>query len=129
MIVVDASVVVLALSEQRSAARARARLRAERPVAPDHLDVEVASALRGLWLSGQIRDDGLARSIGDLAQLSILRYASRPLLPAALEMRANLTVYDATYVALAAGLGCPLITLDRRLAAGAVGWCEVEVLE
>jgi predicted nucleic acid-binding protein len=32
-------------------------------------------------------------------------------------LRNNLTAYDAAYVALAAALGAPLLTCDKRLAA------------
>jgi len=46
----------------------------------------------------------------------------------AYEQRANVTAYDAAYVALAEGLGCPLVTGDRRLAAASGINCEIEVL-
>jgi len=43
-------------------------------------------------------------------------------------LRHALSVYDAAYVAVAQRLGCALLTLDRRLAAGAPGGVPVTVL-
>jgi predicted nucleic acid-binding protein len=46
----------------------------------------------------------------------------------AYELRANLTAYDASYVALAEGLGCPLLTADARLSRAPGIRCPVDVL-
>jgi predicted nucleic acid-binding protein len=43
------------------------------------------------------------------------------------ELRANVTPYDAVYVALAEELGCLLLTADRRLSRAPGLRCEVEV--
>jgi predicted nucleic acid-binding protein len=48
--------------------------------------------------------------------LPIVRYPHLPLVERAWELRANLSVYDGVYVALAELLGAPLVTCDRRLA-------------
>lgn len=126
MIVADASVVVQALVGGASGEDARRRLLGTECAAPDILDVEVASALRGLWLAGQVDAARLLRSVDDLAGLDVTRYPSRGLLGRAVELRGNLSVYDATYVALAEALGCPLLTVDRGLL-GAPGLrCPVE---
>lgn len=119
MIVVDASVVVRALLAADGHG-ARETLSAHELIAPDILDVEVASALRGHWLAGRIDDERLARAAAYLARLPVDRYPSHRLVPSALRLRANLTVYDATYVALAELLAVPLVTQDRRIA-GAPG--------
>jgi len=47
----------------------------------------------------------------------------------AFELRANLTAYDASYVALAEALDCRLITADRRLANAPMSTCTTEVLQ
>jgi predicted nucleic acid-binding protein len=47
----------------------------------------------------------------------------------AFELRANVTAYDACYVALAESLGCPLVTADRRLASAPMTTCITEVLQ
>jgi predicted nucleic acid-binding protein len=44
------------------------------------------------------------------------------------DLRENLTVYDAAYVALAEALGFPLLTADRRLAAAPRLRCQVELV-
>ncbi|WP_353808857.1 type II toxin-antitoxin system VapC family toxin [Agromyces chitinivorans] len=128
MIVVDASVVVEALVGAARADATRARLAADELWAPDLLDVEVASALRGLRLAGRISDARLDRAVDDLARLRVERHPSAPLVRAALGHRDNLTTYDAMYVALAEVLGCALFTGDRRLAAASGIDCEVELL-
>lgn len=44
------------------------------------------------------------------------------------ELAANVTPYDAAYVALAESLGCPLLTADRRLASAPGPRCDFEVI-
>jgi len=44
------------------------------------------------------------------------RHAHEPLLDRVWELRENLSVYDAVYVALAEALDAVLLTCDRRLA-------------
>ncbi|MBA2239982.1 MAG: PIN domain-containing protein [Solirubrobacterales bacterium] len=44
------------------------------------------------------------------------------------QLRENLSAYDATYVALAEALGCPLITADARLSRAPGLRCPVTVV-
>jgi predicted nucleic acid-binding protein len=127
VIVVDASALVEALLPHRSPPTIRARLAADDVAAPDIIDLEVGSALRGLALGKKIGDPVLDRAVADLRRLPVDRYPSYRLVRRALELRSNLTPYDASYVALAEILGCPLITLDRGLAEVARRTCVVEV--
>ncbi len=46
----------------------------------------------------------------------------------AYELRANVTPYDAAYVALAEALECPLLTGDRRLASAPGPRCEFQLV-
>jgi predicted nucleic acid-binding protein len=46
----------------------------------------------------------------------------------AYELRANISAYDAAYVALAETLDCELLTADRRLANAPGKRCPVRVL-
>ncbi len=57
-----------------------------------------------------------AAALDDLSRLPLLRWPHTPLLPRIWVLRANLTAYDATYVALAEELEAPLLTSDGRLA-------------
>ena len=47
----------------------------------------------------------------------------------AYELRANVTVHDAAYVALAETLDCELLTADQRLAHAPGPRCTIRVLQ
>ena len=129
MIVVDASVVVNALVDDTSVGhRARQRLRGERLVAPEVVDLEVISALRRLTASGEVGEQRADQAVADLDDLRLQRVPHRPLLPRCWELRANLTPYDAAYVAVAEALDTTLLTADRRLADAPGPACTIEVL-
>ena len=118
MIVVDASVVVEFLMRTDVGMRAAERLLDDRVTlhAPHLLDVEIAQVLRRLHAAGQF-DAGRGRqALGDLADLPINRYPHAMMLTRVWELQADLTAYDAAYVALAEALRAPLLTCDRRLA-------------
>lgn len=61
--------------------------------------------------------------------MPVTRRSHHPLIPRIWELRDNLTPYDASYVALAEALGCPLVTADARLAAAPGVRCEIVVLD
>jgi predicted nucleic acid-binding protein len=130
VIVVDASVVVNAVGDDRTAgAVARRVLRADSTVwAPVLLDAEAVSALRQWWLAGFLSDERFRQAVDDLRMLPISREPIVDLMARAFELRSNVTPYDATYVALAEGLGCTLVTGDRRLANAPGLRCTVEVI-
>jgi predicted nucleic acid-binding protein len=127
VIVVDASVIVDVLVADERASQTRSLLAHEEFAAPDLIDIEVASALRGLWLSRTLDESRLEHAVLDLRRLPLLRQPSMLLIPRAMQLRANLTSYDAVYVALAETLGCALLTKDRRLASAPGVRCEVEI--
>lgn len=127
MIVVDASVLVDALVGSTRAEAVRSRLAADDLAVPDIVDVEVASALRGLAFAQRLGEQTVERAVTDLGRLRLQRHPSALLIRRALRLRANLTVYDAVYVALAETLDCPLITFDSRIAAAPGIRCAVEV--
>ncbi|MFT4220779.1 MAG: type II toxin-antitoxin system VapC family toxin [Microbacterium sp.] len=126
MIVVDSSVLVELLSDRPAGRVAGDRLQSEEIAAPDIVDTEVASALRGLWLGGLLDDEGLLRALDDLAELSITHYASSTLIPRAIELRHILTPYDGAYVALAEALDCTLLTYDHRIRHAPGTRCRIE---
>ena len=130
MIVLDASVLANALADDHAdGRRARDELRAAVDLAaPDLVDVETVAVLRKRWLAGTLTEERFATAIDDLQRLELDRYPTRVLMRRAYELRANITAYDATYVALAEGLGCELLTADRRLAAATGPRCPIRVL-
>ena len=86
--------------------------------APHLLDVEVLSALRGMVLGGALAlaDAEEARRL--YADLTITRYEAALLSDRVWALRNRYTSYDATYLALAEGLGVPVVTCDKKLDAG-----------
>lgn len=118
MIVLDASALLeLALGTPRGRAIADRIEDPELSLHVPHLaDVEVAQALRRY-----VRDGGLDAETGRAALevvrlLDLERHSHEPLLDRVWQLRANLTAYDAVYVALAEALGAKLLTCDGRLA-------------
>ena len=130
MIVVDASVLANALADGEEDGRvARAALRdAGELTAPDLIDVETVAVLRKCWLAGTLTDDRCDAAITDLQRWDFDRVPSLRLIRRAYELRANVTAYDATYVALAEALDCELLTADRRLAGAHGPRCPIRVL-
>ena len=129
MLVVDASVLAPALADDGPDGDvARARLRAQTLAAPELIDLETASVIRRQLLNGDLDARRAGLALTDLAQAPLRRAPHRPLLERCWQLRDNLTVYDAAYVALAELLDAVLVTADARLA-GAPGLrCEVDVL-
>ena len=129
MLVVDASVVATALGDDGpDGDRVRARLLGERLAAPELLDLEVASVLRGQLRAGSLDVRRAELALDDLAALPLQRAPHHALLSRCWELRDNLTIYDAAYVALAEALDADLLTGDRRLAKAPGPRCRIEVL-
>lgn len=129
MIVVDASVVVTALADDGDDGdRVRSRLRGERLAAPYLIDVEVASAWRRLAAANDLDDRRAALAFDDLRALRLERVPHALLLTRCWELRHNLTIYDAAYVALAELMATSLLTGDTKLAAAPGIRCPIEVL-
>lgn len=129
VIVVDASVLVTALADDGEAgSRARGRLRGQELAAPELIDLEVPSVLRRLLLGGHLSPERAEHALSDLLELPLRRAPHRPLLSRCWDLRENMTIYDASYVALAEELGAALLTADARLSRAPGLACEVEVL-
>ncbi len=129
-VVVDASALVLAGVGTDDHARAlRRRLVDESCHAPHLIDAELGNVLRRRVGRAEISAAAAAIVLHEAPRLIDRRYEHQgALATAAWRLRHNLTFYDALYVALAAALGLPLLTLDRRLAAAASAQCDVEVV-
>ena len=129
MLVVDASVLVTALADDGSDGDlARSRLIGEELAAPELIDLEVASGLRRLTSAGQLPERRSSLALADLMDLAIHRTHHLPLLRRCWELRANLTIYDAAYIALAEAMEVVLLTADERLARSSGPLCTIEVL-
>lgn len=129
MIVVDASVIVTALADDGpDGDQARERLRGERLTAPHVIDLEVVSAWRRLTAGGELDERRARLALDDLQALRIERVRHGPLLDRCWELRDNITIYDAAYVALAELLDVTLVTTDSKLSKAPGARCEVEVL-
>lgn len=85
--------------------------------APELLDLEVVSALRGLARAGAISARRGLEAVNDLARVRVRRYPHRPFGRMIWALRDELTPYDAAYLALADVLGAKLLTADAGLAA------------
>jgi predicted nucleic acid-binding protein len=129
VIVVDASVIVTGLGDDGDDGdRVRAQLRNERLVAPHVIDLEVVSAWRRLVAAGHLDERRATLALADLGALRLERVPHRPLMDRCWELRNNLTVYDAAYVALAELMEVDLLTADARLAAAPGIRCRIQVL-
>ena len=130
MIVIDASVLANVVGDDgNDGQRARLEFRNAGDVAaPDLADVETVAVLRKRRIAGTVSDQRFAAAVDDLEQLEIDRYPALRFMRRAYELRANVTVYDAAYVALAETLGCELLTADQRLANASGPRCTIRVL-
>jgi predicted nucleic acid-binding protein len=116
MIVVDASSLVELITCGPGAPDVGSVLAADGEwCAPEHFTVEAVSALRGLWLGGQLSAETFAMSAEQVAGARISTYRTGPLIGRMIELAGRATAYDSAYVALAETLDCPLVTLDQRL--------------
>ncbi len=128
-VVVDAAVLVDSLVEGAHARSVDLRLQGETAMwAPHLVDAEVGHALRAGVRRGELTRVAAGRALDDLAVLRLERAPHVALLEAAWSLRDNLSFYDALYVALAAALDAPLVTLDARLATAPDLPAVVEVL-
>lgn len=119
MIVVDSSAVVEWLIKSDKASTVEGILTSEQAHAPELIGYEVLSAIRG-----RLRGSLLTPTQAQTTMLNFEGLEANlelwPLLEVmselAVELRENVTAYDAAYVALAENLSCPLVTADARLA-------------
>ena len=126
--VVDASVLVAALVDAGQAGRwAEAALAEESLAGPELALVEASNILRRLEHAGEISRLEATSAHRDLLRLALELFPFAPFAERVWALRANLTSYDAWYVALAEALDCPLMTLDRRLSRASGPRCDIIV--
>ncbi|MDN5929915.1 MAG: type II toxin-antitoxin system VapC family toxin [Pseudonocardia sp.] len=83
--------------------------------APELLDLETANVLRKMVLRDDLAPAEARETLRDIRDAPILRVAHRHLVERVWELRHNVTIYDASYVALAEKFDVPLLTSDARL--------------
>jgi predicted nucleic acid-binding protein len=130
MIVLDASAALelLLRTGGGDAVSRRISLADETLHAPHLLDLEVAQVLRRYCTAEALAPERASEALEDLRAIDLHRYPHEPMLGRIWQLRANLTAYDAAYVALAEALHATLLTFDARLASAPLHRARVELL-
>ncbi len=130
MIVVDASAMLeLLLATPKASAVAKRVFGISVPLhAPHLIDVEIAQVLRRAVLARNISAEQASLALDDFLAIPLYRTPHDILLPRIWQLRANLSAYDAAYVALAEALAAPLVTCDQRLAAAPGHKAAIELI-
>ncbi len=125
-VVLDASAAVALLTDGGSTGDwVAATVRGAALVAPALAQFEAANILRRQLLLGALDETEAALAHYDLLELPIEYWVYHVLAGRIWELRANVTVYDASYVALAERLDAPVVTLDAKLAGASGPRCPV----
>lgn len=111
----SSSLVALLLDSGSDGEWATRQLAGSELAAPSLLLYETANIIRRHELAGLIVSDQARQAHGDLLDLPIEQWPYETVAGRAWELRSNLTIYDASYVALAELIDTTLITLDRRI--------------
>ncbi len=126
LLVVDSSALIAVLCDAGPDGEwAADQLAAAELVAPELVMFETANILRRLELIGDLTSGEAAGAHGDLLTLRLTLWPYAALAESIWRLRGSATCYDGAYVALAEQLEAPLVTLDRRLARGMTGRCEI----
>jgi predicted nucleic acid-binding protein len=128
VVVADSSAFVEVLVASPKAGAVRRALDGQQIHAPDLISFEVLSAIRG-----HVRVAKLTPAQGLVAMLAFEALEDNlelwPLLDVmtehAIQLRENVSSYDAAYVTLAKILPCPLVTADARLGRAVEGLIDV----
>ncbi len=129
LLVVDASAVVSFLVEQGARAAAAAkRMQGVSLVAPELIGYEVLNVLRRLRASGAVSTEGAEVALRAWHGIDVETWPLASFEARAWALTGAMSLYDASYVALAERLGAPLLTADRRLAAAPGVRAEVVVI-
>jgi predicted nucleic acid-binding protein len=128
LVVVDTSAAITALVTEDRVPGLVERLASDGDLhAPHLIDTEVLHALRRMILGDSISPERAADARSDFAELALIRYPHEPLSDRVWDLRANLSAYDATFVALAEALAVPLVTCDARLASSPIHHAQIEL--
>ena len=124
--VLDASAAVALLADAGAAGQwVESTLRDRALIAPNLMPFEAANILRRQTASGLLDVSAATLAHADLVSLPIDFFPYAVVAERAWQLRANFTVYDASYVALAELAEAAVVTLDSRLARAAAAACRV----
>lgn len=125
MTVLDSSAIVAALVDDGDEGRWAEDLLRDGPVhAPEVMPFEAANILRRLVVAGRMSSAIATLAHRNLVSLPVVLVPYEAVAERAWQLRDDVTVFDAAYVAVAELVGEPLATLDRRLAAAPGPRCE-----
>jgi predicted nucleic acid-binding protein len=120
VIVADASAIAEVLLARPQAGAVRIALEPHPELhVPEHFHVELLSVLRRYAIRRELSERRASEALAALADLRTLTYPVIELADAVWDLHAELTAYDAAYLALARRLGVGLLTLDGGLAKAA----------
>jgi predicted nucleic acid-binding protein len=129
VIVLDASALVDAFSSSGGRSlRAADAIRDEELAAPFHFDLEAISGIRRLARTKSMSEADAQFALSSMRRLRISRFRHEPLYPRIWELRENVSIADAAYVALAESLGARLVTSDGRLVRATGPRCEFQLI-
>ncbi len=92
---------------------------------PAIFGAEAVSALRGLVIRSELSSIRAAAALDQVRRVRTVQFPFEPFIPRIWELKDNLTVYDAWYVALAEWLNTDLVTGDDNLANAAGAHCRI----
>ena len=94
---------------------------------PELVLVETVNILRRMELTGRVSPTEASLLQARIMGLDLQLFPFAPFAERVWALRHNLTCYDAWYVAIAEAIGCPLVTLDRRLSLAPGPTCRIVV--
>ncbi|KJS55880.1 type II toxin-antitoxin system VapC family toxin [Streptomyces rubellomurinus] len=94
---------------------------------PTLIDYEIQSALLGMRRAGKLTEREVDRAVEAYRLLPVARHETLHLWSRVQALHANLSAYDAQYVALAEALAATLITSDARIERSGAAKCRIEV--
>lgn len=126
----DASIILEVLLRTKSAQTIEKKIfsKGQTLHAPHLIDIEISQVIRRYTAAGELTPERGFQAIEDLMEFRFSRYSHEILLPRIWELRANITAYDAAYVALAEVLDAPLLTRDAKLARSPGSIARIELI-